>query len=512
MTKYRTAIYCRKSSEDDESIQLQERIVRDYVKGKKELDLYKVYSDNGHTGVNFNRPAWKEMLQDVDYGIVKCIVVKDLSRLGRNFTGVGEYLERTFPAKGVRVIAISDNYDSLNANGMELDASIMNLVNSYMAAETSFKVHVILDRKMKKGTVISKVPYGYIKSDKSMVIDPPRAAVVRKIYNWFIDGVFISDIARKLQEEGIPSPSGAEYWNAKSISRILKDRTYIGEYRTGTRRREMRKEVEVKDEDVHVFLNHHEAIVSETDFGIVQYAFELRPNNWKNSIAAQTDPDQLKGLAKCAICGKALVYLRKNEATRVKTSKYYCKYHTGAYPEFLKLTNRPEITAERLKEEVTRLYNEYVERVARDTGSEAVRARRRMEKDLRDEIEFAEQLIDKYSKELVGFYERYVAEEISKEEFDVKADKNRKKRQDARKLLEKYKAQLSDLEISNARMKSVVTIDEKIDSFDETVIRKVVTEVLLGADGNVELRFKHQEAIEEVEKYTMTGVHSQKEE
>ena len=87
-------------------------------------------------------------MQDVDYGIVKCIVVKDFSRPGRNFSGVGEYLERTFPAKGVRIIAISDNSDSLNANGMELDASIMNLINSYMAAETSFKVHTIFDQKI----------------------------------------------------------------------------------------------------------------------------------------------------------------------------------------------------------------------------------------------------------------------------------------------------------------------------------------------------------------------------
>ena len=148
MTTYRTAIYCRKSAGDDESIQLQERIVSDFVKGKKELNLYKVYSDNGHASVNFNRPARKEGMQDVDYGIVKCIVVKDLSRPGRNFSGVGEYLERTFPAKGVRIIAISDNSDSFNANGMELDASIMDLINRYIGVETSFKVHTIFDQKI----------------------------------------------------------------------------------------------------------------------------------------------------------------------------------------------------------------------------------------------------------------------------------------------------------------------------------------------------------------------------
>ena len=237
MTKYRTAIYCRKSSEDDESIQLQERIVRDFVKGKKELEIYKVYCDNGHTGINFNRPAWKELMQDVDYGIIKCIVVKDLSRLGRNFTGVGEYLERTFPAKGVRVIAISDNYDSVNANGMELDASIINLVNSYMAAETSFKVHTIFDQKMERGEVTTNVPYGYVKSGKTMVIDPQKAAVVRQIYNWYIADASVSDIVRRLKGKGIPSPRGKEIWSMPGITNLLKDRTYIGEYRAGKRDR-----------------------------------------------------------------------------------------------------------------------------------------------------------------------------------------------------------------------------------------------------------------------------------
>ena len=459
---YRTAIYCRKSSEDDESIQLQERIVRDYVKGKKELELYKVYSDNGHTGINFNRPAWKELMQDVDYGIIKCIVVKDLSRLGRNFTGVGEYLERIFPAKGVRVIAISDNYDSLNSNGMELDASIMNLVNSYMAAETSFKTHIVMDQKMERGEVISRAPYGYVKSGKTMVIDPPKAAVVKKIFNWYIEGSSIADIIRKLKEQGIASPSGAEEWCIKSVTRILKDRTYIGEYRTGTRREEMKKEVEVREEDIHVFLNHHDPIIPYTDFGIVQYAFETKTTRPRGSALTEGDPDQLRGLAKCAICGRSLVYVRKNPKGRVITSKYFCKHHTGENPDSVRLKKRPEIESDTLKDEVVRQYNKYADRIAKETGSEALRARRKMEKDLREEIEFGEQLVDNYSKELVGFYEKYVAEEISKEEFDVKADKNRKKRQDARKLIEKYKAQLTDLEVSNARMKGVLTADDKM--------------------------------------------------
>lgn len=457
MTTYRTAIYCRKSDGDDESIQLQERIVRDYVKGKKELELYKVYSDNGHTGVNFNRPAWKELMQDVDYGIIKCIVVKDLSRLGRNFTGVGEYLERTFPTKGVRVIAISDNYDSLNANGMEFEASIMNLVNSYMAAETSFKTHVTLDQKMERGEVISKAPYGYVKSGITMIIDSPKAAVVKRIFNWYIEGSSIADIIRKLKEQGIVTPSGAEEWSIRSVTRILKDRTYIGEYRTGTRREEMRKVVDVKEEDIHVFLNHHDPIISYTDFGIVQYAFETKTTRPRESALKEEDPDQLRGLAKCAVCGRSLVYVRKNPKSRVIMSKYFCKHHTGENPDSVRLRKRPEIESDTLKNEVVRQYNKYIELVAKETGSEAVRARRKMEKDLREEIEFGKRLIEQYRKDLLALYEQYVAEKITKEEFAAGRDENHKKRENAGVLMEKYKARLTDLEVSNARMKGILT-------------------------------------------------------
>ena len=123
---------------------------------------------------------------------------------------------------------------------------------------------------------------------------------------------------------------------------------------------------------------------------------------------------------------------------------------------------------------------EYIERVAKETGSEAIRARRRIEKDFRDEIEFGEHLIEQYRKDLLALYEQYVAEEITKEEFAAGRDENHKKREDAGKLIEKYKAQLTELEVSNARMKGVLTIDEKIKSFDEKAIRQIVTEVLLG--------------------------------
>lgn len=346
-----------------------------------------------------------------------------------------------------------------------------------------------------------KAPYGYVKSGKTMVIDPSKAAVVRKIFNWYIEGISIANIVRKLKELEIQSPNGAENWSITSVTRLLKDRTYIGEYRTGIRRQEMKRAIKVKEEDIHVFINHHEPIISEADFGMVQYAFEIKTSCLRDIALNEEDPDQLRGLTKCAVCGRSLVYVRKNPKGRVTTSKYFCKHHTGENPDGVRLRKRLEIDSDTLKDEVVRQYNKYIERVAKETGFEAVRARRKMEKDLRDEIELGERLLDQYRKDLLALYEQYVAEEITKEAFAAGRDENYKKREDASKLIEKYKVQLTDIEVSNARMKGVLTLDEKIQSFDEKAIRQAVTEVLIDADGNVEVKFKRQKAIEEVEKF-----------
>ena len=490
MTTYRTAIYCRKSSEDEDSIQIQEDFVKGYIADKREFELHKTYADNGYTGVNFDRPAWKEMMQDIKYGIVQCIIVKDLSRLGRNYIEVNEYLERTFPTKGIRVIAITDRYDSLNANGLEIETAFMNLLNSHMAAETSYKIHQTLDGKMKRGEVISRPPYGYVKSGKGMAIDPEKAAVVRKIFNWVIDGEFISDIIRKLKLEEIPSPTGSEEWSYRSVTRILKDRTYLGEYHTGTRRRELYKQVEVQKEDIQVFQDHHEAIVTETEFGIVQYALEIRSNRRKTNMTGESDSDQLKGLAKCAICGKSLSYLRKNSNTRVATTKYYCKHHTGANPKGVKLTKRPEIESGKLKEEIVRQYNAYIDHISDKDDPNAYGKRRLMVRKIQDTIARNEGMVSQYRKQLIDLYEQYVNQIITQDEFICEKEELRKKREDAEEQIKEYKSQLLNLERSETMRKEVLLTNKRLESFDEDAIRRAVTEILLDADGNVQVRFK----------------------
>ena len=496
MTTYRTAIYCRKSSEDEDSIQIQEDFVKGYIADKREFELHKTYADNGYTGVNFDRPAWKEMMRDIKYGIVQCIIVKDLSRLGRNYIEVNEYLERTFPTKGIRVIAITDRYDSLNASGLEIETAFMNLLNSHMAAETSYKIHQTLDGKMNRGEVVSRVPYGYVRSGETMEINPEKAEVVRKIYNWFIEGVFISDIIRNLYEEKIPSPAGAEKWNDRTIKRILQDKTYIGDYEPGKRRQELYKPVEVNADEGRHFTKHHEPIISENVFGVVQYALEIRSNRWKESKASEEDPDVLKGLTRCALCKGALSYLRKNSKTRVMTSKYYCKRHTGSDPVGVPLKKRPEITADEMKAEVVRQYNEYIDRAAEKDSPQQKKALELTAGEMKEDIAICERMISQRKKELISIYEQYVEGVITPDEFSEQKAVIREKINNLEALIKDYKARILKQDVSKAMRKEILTLNDKLSAFEEETIRRVVEEVVLNADGKVQVKFKLDPAVE----------------
>ena len=249
----------------------------------------------------------------------------------------------------------------------------------------------------------------------------------------------------------------------------------------------MRRAVTVKEEDIHVFLNHHEPIISEEDFRKVQDKFEIRSGKYRKSAASKDDPDLLKGLTKCAYCGRALIYLRKNEATRVKTSKYYCENHTGINPVGEMLSCRPEIAAEDMKSEVVRLCNEYFNRIAALKKASQFRKNKLIE--LKEEIIERERQVNQYSRELVALYEQYVYENITKDEFISGKDEIDEKKKTAKEYVEKCRKRLNDLEV-----RCVPATGEKM---DEEAIRRVVSEVILDGNKGIKVRFKEDPVIDE---------------
>ena len=223
---YHAAIYVRLSKEDGDvsnavkaesnSISNQKNLIRDFLKDKEDIEVVSERVDDGYSGSNFERPAFKLMLEDIKKGIVDCVIVKDLSRFGREYIDSGRYIERLFPALGVRFIAINDNYDSLNGKDQadEIIIPFKNLINDAYCRDISVKIRSHLEVKRKNGEFIgSFAPYGYQKSENdrnSLVIDPIAAGIVKDIFRMKLHGLSQDAIANRLNDAGVP------LWNTKT--------------------------------------------------------------------------------------------------------------------------------------------------------------------------------------------------------------------------------------------------------------------------------------------------------
>lgn len=247
----KAALYVRLSNEDNggkgtDSIHNQLELLLNFAEGIENIEIVETYTDNGRTGTDFDRPEWERMLQDVKKQKVNCIIVKDLSRFARNYLEAGDYLEKIFPFLGVRFIAVNDQFDSEGEIFKEKDliTEFKNLANDYYSKDISKKVMASFNTKKGQGQFIgSMAPYGYILQENHFVIDELAAAVVRRIFSMKMQGKSFYEIAKVLNQEGIPSPSryagerGVKkykdcshiLWQPQAVSRIIYNRVYIGD-------------------------------------------------------------------------------------------------------------------------------------------------------------------------------------------------------------------------------------------------------------------------------------------
>jgi len=343
---WKPALYIRLSREDGDreesnSIASQRELLTEFTNAQTDMAAPRLYVDDGHTGTDFDRPDFQRMIVDLRAGIVNCIIVKDLSRFGRNYVGVGEYLEHVFPLLNVRFISVSDNVDSyLDPRSVNnLVVPFKNILNDEYARDISNKVRASLDLKRRQGKFIgSFASYGYRKDpdDHSrLLIDEPAAAVVRNIFNWFIGGTSVLGIAKKLNAMGIPNPSaykrqqGMNYchpasdkldglWPDSSVRRILRNPLYTGTMVQGKNRMKSYKlhisEAVPKEEWITVEQTH-EAIIPQELFDQAQSLFE------RDTRTAPTRKQVyvFSGFLRCADCGKAM--------NRKQISQPYGSYH-----------------------------------------------------------------------------------------------------------------------------------------------------------------------------------------
>ena len=215
MPKYKATAYIRLSYTDDhssesDSVSNQRKLIENFVEHNPDIEVVSEKIDDGYSGIIFDRPAFKEMMQDVTDGNINCVIVKDLSRLGREYIETGRYLRRVFPAYGVRFIAITDSIDTAHDSGDDLTVSVKNIMNEAYCRDISIKTRSSLDVKRRNGDFVGAFPvYGYMKAEDNknlLVPDPYAARVVCDIFRMRLEGASASKIAAELNRLGILSP------------------------------------------------------------------------------------------------------------------------------------------------------------------------------------------------------------------------------------------------------------------------------------------------------------------
>lgn len=350
---WNATLYLRLSRDDGDkeesnSITGQRELLRDYIRNRPEFHEYAVRVDDGFTGSNFERPDFKRMMEDVKEGRTNCIIVKDLSRFGRNYLDAGEYIEKIFPFLGVRFIAVNDNYDSLGGKNASDDLIIpfKNLINEAYCRDISVKVRTQLEIKRKSGQYIGAFAvYGYMKDETNknhLVVDEYAADVVRDIFKWKLEGMSPQDIAVRLNQSGILSPMeykkslGMKFatsfkanpqavWSANAVLRILKNQVYIGVLTQGketTPSYKVHKRVTKPEDEWAVIPDSHEAIIRREDFDSVQKVLSLDTRRSPEDSNVQF----FSGMVFCGECGASMV--RKTVPSGKKKYVYYvCSAH-----------------------------------------------------------------------------------------------------------------------------------------------------------------------------------------
>lgn len=339
-------MYLRVSVEDgdkreSDSIEGQRKIVKGFIQSNPELVLKQEYVDDGYTGTNFDRPDFKNLLNDIENGKINCVIVKDLSRFGRNHIDVEIYINRYFKDHGIRFIAVNDHYDTLE-KGYDMMFSIHNLFNEHYARDISNKCQSAFKAKQRAGEFVGAfASYGYRKSDKDrhvLEIDPYAAEIVKRIFRLYIEGHGIIRIAIILNDEDILCPAEykkqnglnyrncnrletTHYWTYSTVRNILKNEMYIGNMVQGKACREMHGKPYLLNRDEWVVVQGtHPAIIDTDTWNKTQRLLEEKTQ----SIDFTSNQSIFAGFVKCGDCGRALAKKNHKDSKGKRYSKFYC--------------------------------------------------------------------------------------------------------------------------------------------------------------------------------------------
>ena len=515
-----TALYPRLSHEDElqgesNSISNQKRILETYAKQNGFSNL-RWYTDDGYSGANFQRPGFQSMLADIEAGLVGTVIVKDMSRLGRNYLQVGMYTEMIFPQKGVRFIAINDGVDS--AQGDNDFAPLRNIFNEWLVRDTSKKIKAVKRSKGLSGKpTTSKPVYGYVMDeDENFIIDGEAAPVVQQIYSLCLAGNGPTKIARMLTEQQIPTPGTLEYrrtgstrryhpgyeckWATNTVVHLLENREYTGclvNFKTEKPSYKLKHSIENPPEKQAVFENHHEPIIDRETWERVQELRKQRkrPNRYD-------EVGLFSGILFCADCG-SVMYQQRYQTDKRKQDCYICgsykKRTADCTAHFIRtdlltagvLSNLRKVTSYAAKHEARFM------KLLIEQNEDGDRRRNAAKK---KELEAAEKRIAELSAIFKRLYEDSVTGRISDERFtelsaDYEAEQKELKERAARLREELSKAQ--EATANAEKFMNVVRRHTTIEELTPTLLREFVEKIVVhesvALDGKRRGKLRRQE-------------------
>lgn len=520
---YNAALYYRLSDEDravsrrekkeSDSISGQKNLIKDFLKNKTDINIVDEYTDDGVSGSSFSRPAFNEMMEQIESGKIDCVIVKDLSRFGREYIDAGNLLERVFPSLGVRFISVNDNVDTLY--GMDsLTIALKNIMNDEYCRDISIKIRSHLTTKRNHGEFVgSYAIYGYQKDPKNrhqLIIDEYAAQIVQQIFSWKINGLSCKVIAERLNDLGVLSPydykekMGLNYatefkvneqcqWVAMSVRRILDNENYTGtlvQGKTTTPNHKVKKLI-VKDSSQWARVeNTHEAIVTRREYELAQKSI---------AVDSRTPPGQttcypLSGMMKCGDCGSNMI--RKSQKCGQRVYIYYeCMEH--------KKSNR--CSSHRIREEI--LENTILQTIQTQIDL-AVNLQECMKeldvdllmehdrKKLQDAIKLHDADVMKYRELISGLYEDLRSGFLTKDDYSSYKQDFSEKKKKAEKALGIAQGELQDIEkkkTTNYQWIENFLKYQDVGTLTRAMVLELVDEVLVFDKNHIEIRLAYRD-------------------
>lgn len=528
---YRAGLYARISVETErkreaDTIGNQLQLLKDYVSEHSDLTVFDIYSDDDISGTDFIRPEFSRMMNDLRDGKIDCIIVKDLSRLGRNYLESGEYIEMVFPFFGCRFISVTDRFDTKYQQA-DISVQLKNMANEMYAKDISRKICSTMRTIQDQGKFAgSRAPYGYRldPADKHhLIIDEETAPIVKQLFELLAEGNTVHFVATTMNANGIPSPGRLLYergiastdhfknskWYMQTVRRILQDEIYLGwmvsgKFRSTYHSTGKKGSQPVPREEWIVTKGTHEPIVTEELFNKVQeYFVRMKEEHGQTAVynSKSKKASIFKGHLRCGECGQAM-FLRNKHSHGKVTAWYYCALHENYNSSYcvkkaVKKQDVEDIALKLIRTQI-KLFTDAREMIIALNKKESSKTKHRI---YSDQIRNVKKQIERYMSLKASLYEDFANGVLSQSDYISMGQEYAQKADELRIFLaelEKEAQKYSQTYAMNGSWAQIIEQYQNAETLTEEMIDAFIDEMILYNNGHVEVKFRFKDELDEV--------------